>query len=127
MIHLQTITMNWYLVKIIYQIICGEGKHTPQFDEQVRLIATSSPEQAIEKGRCIGLQEEDVFYNKKQQLVQWKFVNITEVYALTEVMDGAEVYSQTKEIDDAEGYRSFVHHKAGMLHKSFSSPTLQTF
>ena len=30
--------MKWYLAKIIYRIICGEGIHTPQFDEQLRLI-----------------------------------------------------------------------------------------
>ena len=31
--------MNWYLSKIIFRIICGEGRHTPQFDEHLRLIA----------------------------------------------------------------------------------------
>ena len=118
--------MNWYLVKIVYQIICGEGNHTPQFDEQVRLISAPASEEAAEKGRCIGLQEEDVFYNAKQQLVQWKFVNVAEVYALREMMDGAEVYSQIKEIDDAEGYRNFVHHKAHMLQKNSPSLVLQT-
>ena len=30
--------MKWYLAKIVYRIICGEGNHTPQFDEQLRLI-----------------------------------------------------------------------------------------
>ena len=30
--------MNWYLSKIVYQIICDQGLHRPQFDEQLRLI-----------------------------------------------------------------------------------------
>ena len=30
--------MKWYLAKLIYRIICGDGTHTPQFDEQLRLI-----------------------------------------------------------------------------------------
>ena len=37
--------MNWYLAKIVYRIICGDGNHTAQFDEQLRLVqlASSSP------------------------------------------------------------------------------------
>ena len=30
--------MKWYLAKLVYRIICGEGNHKPQFDEQLRLI-----------------------------------------------------------------------------------------
>ncbi|MEP7129294.1 MAG: DUF4288 domain-containing protein, partial [Chitinophagales bacterium] len=29
--------MNWYLAKIVFRIICGDGLHQPQFDEQLRL------------------------------------------------------------------------------------------
>ena len=38
--------MNWYLTKIVYQIICGEGNHTAQFDEQLRLIAADDEQRA---------------------------------------------------------------------------------
>jgi len=27
--------MNWYLAKLVFRIICGDGDHTPQFDEQL--------------------------------------------------------------------------------------------
>ncbi|RYY10197.1 MAG: DUF4288 domain-containing protein, partial [Chitinophagaceae bacterium] len=27
--------MNWYLAKLIFRIVCGQGNHTPQFDEQL--------------------------------------------------------------------------------------------
>jgi hypothetical protein len=43
--------MNWYLTKIVFQIICGDGDHTPQFDEQLRLISASSKEAAISKAQ----------------------------------------------------------------------------
>ena len=39
--------MNWYLTKIVFQIICGDGDHTPQFDEQLRLIRADKKEEAL--------------------------------------------------------------------------------
>ncbi len=46
--------MNWYLSKIVYRIICGQGNHTPQFDEQLRLIQAESTQEAFEKIHCPG-------------------------------------------------------------------------
>lgn len=53
--------MNWFLSKIIYRIICGDGRHTAQFDEQIRLVAASDRDEALEKSGRIGLQEEETF------------------------------------------------------------------
>ena len=36
--------MNWFLAKIVYRIVCGKGEHTPQFDEQLRLIGAEDEE-----------------------------------------------------------------------------------
>jgi hypothetical protein len=58
--------MNWYLSKIIFRIICGEGQHTPQFDEQLRLIAAANEEEAFDKAMAIGQREQDGFYNHEQ-------------------------------------------------------------
>lgn len=117
--------MNWFLVKIVYRIICGDGYHTAQFDEQIRLIIAESQKEAIQKGKHIGLQEEETFFNHKQQLVRWKFIDITEVHAMNDMTDGAEVYSQIKETDNADDYCRFVHHKASLLKKQMLSPTRQ--
>lgn len=118
--------MNRYLVKLIYQIICGEGRHTAQFDEQLRLVTAEDEAEALQKSRSMAVQEEDTFYNDRQQLVQWKFVNVAELYPLDELSDGAEVFSQLKETDDPQAYSSFVHHKAGLLRKKYSFLTPQT-
>ena len=118
--------MKWHLVKIIYQIICGEGNHTAQFDEQLRLVAAEEEAAAVAKAISIGRQEEEIFHNDKKQLVQWKFLNVAEVYTLDKLLDGAELYSQIKEAEDAEAYRSFVDHKAQMLRKKYIPQPLQT-
>src|ERR1700749_4370976 len=94
--------MNWYLSKIIFRIICGEGGHTPQFDEQLRLISARDEEEAFQKAIAIGEREQDGFYNHEQQLVQWKFINVAELYRLSGLLDGAEMYSRIQETDDPE-------------------------
>jgi hypothetical protein len=109
--------MNWYLAKIVYRIICGDGDHIPQFDEQLRLVAAHGKENAFIKAQKLGQQEEDIFQNKKQQLVQWKFINVSEIYQLGEMIDGAELYSRIEEKNDADVYTEIIHRKAaGILH-----------
>ena len=104
--------MNWYLSKLVFQIICGDGDHTAQFDEQLRLIVATTKEEAFFKAQQIGRKEEDRFYNHRQQLVHWQFINVCEVYKLHELISGTEVYSKIEERDDAENYIHVVHQKA---------------
>ena len=104
--------MNWYLSKLVFQIICGNGDHTAQFDEQLRLIVASTKEEAFFKAQQIGKEEEESFYNSRQQLVRWQFINVCEVYKLHELINGTEVYSRIEERDDAENYIHVIHQKA---------------
>ncbi|MBS1919124.1 MAG: DUF4288 domain-containing protein [Bacteroidetes bacterium] len=107
--------MNWYLAKIIYQIRCGNGNRNGQFDEQLRLISASDKIEAIQKAQSIGRKEEEIFFNQKQQLVQWKFINIAELYKLTELIDGAELYSRIEESDHPDSYINIIHNKAEQI------------
>ncbi len=116
--------MKWYLAKIVFQIICGDGNHIAQFDEQLRLISTGDEDEAFEKARTIGKNEEDSFYNMKQQLVQWQFVNVSELYHLSELIDGAEMYSRISEVDDAEAYLSLVHRRAESIQRKHTHQLL---
>ena len=116
--------MKWYLAKTVFRIICGEGNHTPQFDEQLRLISAINEDEALEKAFATGKNEEDAFYNQKRQLIQWQFVNISELYCLTELVDGAELYSRINEVDDADAYVSFVNNRALSLKEKTSHQLL---
>lgn len=107
--------MNWYLAKIVYQIQSGEGKHTGQFDEQLRLITASGKEEAFHKAQSTGQKEEEFFFNQKQQLVQWKFINVAELYKLSDLIDGAELYSRIEESDHPDSYINLVHKKAEQI------------
>lgn len=107
--------MNWYLVKIIFRIICGEGQHTPQFDEQLRLIEAADEGEAFTKAKGLGLLEEDVFINSRQQMVQWKFINIAELYKLNGFIHGAELYSRIHETENADQYIMLTNNKAANI------------
>ena len=51
---LNFIEMNWYVAKIVFRIISGEGNHNAQFDEQLRLISAEDERQAFEKATVLG-------------------------------------------------------------------------
>lgn len=104
--------MNWYLAKMVFRIICGDGNHTAQFDEQLRLVTADSKEEAFRKAQSMGLKEEETFYNRKQQLVQWQFINVCELYRLSDLIDGAELYSRIEEKENADAYVYTVNQKA---------------
>ncbi len=117
--------MNWYLSKIVFRIICGEGRHKPQFDEQLRLIEAKDENEAFEKATEIGKQEQDEFYNQQHKLVQWKFVNIAELYKLSGLLDGAELYSRIQEPDNAELYVELTNKKAAHIKKNSTHKFLE--
>ncbi|HTQ28884.1 MAG TPA: DUF4288 domain-containing protein [Puia sp.] len=107
--------MNWYLTKIVFRIVCGDGRHTPQFDEQLRLIQAENEAEAFSKATEIGLKEQDQFFNQQKKLVQWKFVNVAELYKLSGLLDGAELYSSVRETDNADLYTDLVNKKAAHI------------
>ncbi len=117
--------MNWYLAKIVFRIICGDGNHTAQFDEQLRLIAADDENEAFLKAKAIGQQEEETFINQNQKMVAWQFVNLSELYKITALIDGAELYSKIRETDNAELYTTLVNKHASHIQHNITHKYLQ--
>jgi hypothetical protein len=113
--------MNWYLARITYRIICGQGKHIPQFDEQLRLISAANESEALVKAKALGEAGSQVFFNNDHQLVRWQFINITDICSISEWTDGAEVYSSITEADNADAYIDLVTDKAALLDNRYVS------
>lgn len=109
--------MKWYLVKIVYRIICGEGLHTPQFDEQLRIVSASDALQAFLKGRLLGERGEERFLNDRQEPVKWKFIDVSELYLINEITDGTEVYARVQEEVHEEMYLDNVRRRANRLYE----------
>lgn len=116
MLHLlliiQVFFMNWYIAKIVFNISAENTQHTPQFDEQLRLISAENAEEAFLKARTLGINEEDSFLNDNQNRVKWEFINVAEIVAITKLEDGMELYSQIHETSEASSYINTVHQKA---------------
>lgn len=107
--------MNWYITKLIFRIISGDGNHCAQFDEQLRLIEAATEAGAIEKANTIGMGGQDSFLNAKKETVRWEFIGVTEVNGVTTLTDGAEIYYRLREVDDADAYIEAIRQKAELL------------
>ena len=107
--------MNWYLAKLVYQISCGNGNHTGQFDEQLRLIFADDHLHAFHKARLIGEEEAMEVPVDKQLSVAWKFIDVSELLPLVSEMDSTEINSITSEQENAEAYIRNTRVKARQL------------
>jgi hypothetical protein len=110
--------MNWYIVKIVFNISAENTQHKPQFDEQLRLISAKSSEEAFIKARTIGIAEEDSFLNDQHNQVKWEFIDVAEVLPIKSLDDGTELYSHIHEADEARSYIHDVHQKAIFIRTS---------
>lgn len=104
--------MTWFLAKIVFSITTGNGKHTPQFDEQLRLVTANNKQDAFLKARFLGYTHEDTFENQNHEIVKWAFVDVTEVIQLDTFKDGMELYSSIREASDEKIYVNYIQAKA---------------
>ncbi|QEC51679.1 uncharacterized protein DUF4288 [Anseongella ginsenosidimutans] len=104
--------MGWYISKIIFQVICGDGEHTPQFDEQLRLIQAGNEQEALKKAIEIGLEEQNTFNNSKDESVIWSFIDVAELQRVNELKDKTELYSRIVEPENEENYVGLIELRA---------------
>ena len=116
LIILELFLMNWYITKIVFNIAAETTIN--QFDEQLRLIAAESIEEAFHKARTVGLREEDIFYNDNMKEVKWEFVNVAEIIEISNLEDGIELYYRIHEAEEPKSYIHFIHKKAIALRKN---------
>lgn len=113
--------MNWYIAKVVYNIVNGSGDHTPQFDEQYRLVKASSLEEAFQKAEHIGVNEEEILLSENKEIVNWNFVGISELYAINELKDGMELFSNIHEEQDRKLYIETVKMKSAYVQSKFET------
>ena len=104
--------MKWYLVKLVYQVVSGKGAHTPQFDEQLRLIRAEELDWAREKAKVLGQIGAFTFLNDRKEEVKWKFIDVVDICEIGEIEDGAQLYSTTEEPQDVPSYLNVISAKA---------------
>ncbi len=117
--------MNWYLAKIVFRIVCGDGNHAAQFDEQLRLISADDKEEAFLKAQLLGNRGEEMFFNNNHKMVHWQFVNVSDLYKLSELIDGAELYSRIEEKENGDNYVQVINEKAVRIESGHTLELLQ--
>ncbi|HWY38930.1 MAG TPA: DUF4288 domain-containing protein [Bacteroidia bacterium] len=104
--------MKKYIAKIVYQIVSGNGMHKPQFDEQLHLIEGRDEKEALKKARFKGRSEEESFPNDREEIVQWKFIDVVDLVEIKDMKDGSQIYSRIEETEDATNYINIARQKA---------------
>jgi len=102
-----------YLAKLVFSISAkNNGFH---YDDQLRVIFANNLNEALLKAKILGIKEEDSFVSESLTSVSWKFVDVMEIKALTDLKDGMELYSHTRENEPHNGYEKYVQHTANNL------------
>src|SRR3982751_3103691 len=104
--------MSWYIAKIVFKISSGSK---PQFDEHLKLVKADGFEEAFLKARMLGLREEDSFLDDRKNTVKWEFINVADLYPISDLKDGIEIYSHIHEEEEANSYIHNVHQKAAFM------------
>jgi len=107
--------MKWFAVNCIYQIVCGEGKHSPQFNEQTRLIHAANLVHALEKVKTQAGEYNTSFKNCEGERVIWKFIGIGSISEIDKPGDGTEVASKILEPKSVEMYLEELKHRNKLL------------
>ena len=108
--------MKWYLVKLVYQVVSGDGAHTPRFDEQLRLIRAEELDWARAKAKLLGQIGAFSFLNNRKEEVNWKFIDVVDICEIGEIEDGAQLYSTTEETEDVPSYLNIITTKAKRIY-----------
>jgi hypothetical protein len=101
---------NWFIAKLVYQIVCGDGKHRPQFEEQWRLINATDAAEVKTKVNSM-VQGETASDAASLLPVHWQFVSMVEVIPLNRMADGAELLAITREPYDHIDYLNAIFDK----------------
>jgi len=107
--------VKWFAVNCTYQVICGEGKHSPQINEQTRLIQAKDIAHALKKARTQAEAYNAPFENCEGDRVIWKFVGIGGINEIEAIVDGVEVWSKILEPKSVDVYLESIKHRDKIL------------
>lgn len=107
--------MKWFAVNCIYQVICGDGKHSPQFNEQTRLIYAQNACEALNKAKMMASGFNAPFKSCEGKPVIWTFISIGGIIEIDEPADGVEVSSKILEPKSVKKYLKKLTHRNKIL------------
>lgn len=109
--------MSKFLAKLMFQIQIEAEGSVSQFDEQIRIVEALDFEEATIKSHALGLEDECTFYNDRNNIVKWKFIEVFDLINLTEFSDGDQLYSRTHEQEQPEMFINYIKQTADLIKK----------
>jgi hypothetical protein len=109
--------MNWYVAKLVYQIVSGAATHA-EFDVQWRLIRADERAWAMEKAMTLGRLDECTLLNEQGCEVRWKFLGVVDLVLMDVLDDGARLYSDTDQPGDVTAYHALVKQRATRMQEA---------
>lgn len=121
--------MKWFVVRYIYQIVTGDGDHSPQFDEQLRLTIANNCDDALLKAERQAGEFHQPFRNCNGDMVTWNFICVADLYEIQSPADGAELASVLHEPKDVDAFLGAVNQHKAYLQEllPFSTPSIKLF
>ena len=113
--------MKWYVAKMVYQVVNSKKSRIPQIDEQYKLIQADDRAWAWEKANILGKLGECRLEGFKETSVQWKFINVVDLFEIGELSDGVELFSGTNEPEDIEEYMAISELRAKRIMEAFQN------
>ena len=107
--------MNWYLVKLVFQVCLAGNNCSTQFEEKLKLLYATDRQAALHKASTNGEQEETAFVNAKGEAVKWTFIAVSELRLFPDLTDGMELDSHLEEMPAAEAYIALQREKHKQL------------
>lgn len=104
--------MNWYISKLIFNILENNAESSSQFDEQLRLIQAVDKEEAFTIAKMLGRNEENEMAGDTSTKVKWKFIDVVELNQIKELKNGIEIHSRVHEAEESKEYIKFAQYKA---------------
>ncbi|HEY1040785.1 MAG TPA: DUF4288 domain-containing protein [Bacteroidia bacterium] len=104
--------MNWYVSKLIFNILENNAESSSQFDEQLRMIQADDQGEAFSIARMLGKKEEAEMANDGTNRVKWKFIDVVELTEIKELRSGMEIHSRVHEAEESKEYIKFALYKA---------------
>ena len=96
--------MNWYLARLVFQVRSSEETHTPQFEEECRLIHADEASWAYEKASVLGRLDARGILNYDQLMEAKKFIDVADLCLIGKWEDGAKLFSVIEKPKDANAY-----------------------
>ncbi|MBC7861764.1 MAG: DUF4288 domain-containing protein [Bacteroidia bacterium] len=104
-----------FIAKIVFKINTSADSTVATFDEQLRWIDAENRTEAMLLAQKIGKGEDEKISTDKNDLIHWQFIDVSELWEVSESENGRLLYSFSNAENEPADYIKFVKLRAQKL------------